>query len=147
MLTRILAATLAGGVAFFVLGFLIYGLVLDPMFMRPNLTAEATKVMMEVPVWAPLVLSNFVSALLFTFIFDQWAGIRTFVGGLKGGAIIMFLNALSIDLGFGAFMKLYNGYTPFVFDIIGATIMGAIAGGVIGAVLGIMDKKPSPAAE
>ena len=141
MLVRILAATLAGGVAIFILGFVIYGLILDPLVMRPNMNPEAAKLMKDPPEWIPLVLSNFVTAFLFAYIFDKWATIRTFAGGVSGGAIIYFLITLSMQLMFAAFMKMNNGVTPAIADIIGATILGGLAGGVIGLVLGMMNKR------
>ena len=140
MLTRLLAATVAGGIAFFIVGFLIYGLVLDPLVFRPALTPEGKAIMVDPPVWVPLILSNFVSAFLYAYIFDQWAGIRTFVGGMRGGAIIMFLFALGMNLSFAAFMKFYTSVTPMIADVVGAVVMGAIVGGVIGMVLGMMKK-------
>ncbi|HEV8593773.1 MAG TPA: hypothetical protein VGQ55_16830 [Pyrinomonadaceae bacterium] len=140
MVTRILAATVAGGIAFFILGFVIYGLILDPMVMKPNMNTYPG-LMNETPVWIPLVLANFVSALLLAYIFDKWAGIRTFVGGLSGGAIVYFLMALSFQLMFIAFMNLSKNYIPAIADIVGSTLMGAIGGGVIGAVLGMMNKE------
>jgi hypothetical protein len=146
MLTRVLAATVAGGVAFFVLGFVIYGLILDPMVMRPNMNPEMAKFMNEVPHWIPLVLGNLVLALLVAYIFDTWAGIRTFAGGAKGGAIIMFLMAFHIQLMFLAFMRMSDSLTPTIADILGSTVMGAIGGGVIGQVLGMMNKQGSAAA-
>ena len=139
MLTRVLGATVAGGIAFFILGFLVYGLVLDPMVMKPNMK-EYAGLMNETPVWIPLVLSNFVSAFLLAYIFDQWAGIRTFIGGMKGGAIVLFLTSLSFQLMFAAFMNLYKNYTPVIADVAGSIVMGALGGGVIGAVLGMMNK-------
>ena len=57
MLTRLLAATVAGGIAFFFFGFLIYGLLLDPTVMKPN-TSEYAGLMKETPTWIPLVLAN-----------------------------------------------------------------------------------------
>lgn len=140
MLTRVLAATVAGGIIFFALGFVVYGLILDPMVMKPNMNPEAAKLMKESPNFVPLVLSNFVSAFLLAYIFEQWASIRTFVGGMKAGAIIWFLIGLSFQLMFLAFMNMFTGYTPMIADIIGSVIMGAIGGGVIGAVLGVMNK-------
>ena len=140
MLTKVLAATVAGGITFFVLGFLIYGLVLDPMLMRPNMNTYAG-LMNETPVWVPLVLSNLVSALLLAYIFEQWAGIRTFVGGMKGGAVVLFLISLSFQLMFLAFMNLHKNYIPAIADVLGSVVMGAIGGGVIGAVLGMMNKE------
>ena len=140
MLTRVLAATVAGGITFFILGFLIYGLLLDPIVMKPNMNHHAAKFMNEPPVWIPLVLANFVNAFLLAYIFDKWASIKTFVGGMKGGAIVFFLIALGFQLMFLAFMKLMNGYVPMVADLIGSTVMGAIGGGVVGQVLGMMNK-------
>ena len=111
------------------------------MVMKPNMTPEAAKLMNETPVWVPLVLANFVNALLLAYIFDQWATISTFVGGLKGGAIVFFLISLGFQLMFLAFMKIMNGYTPAIADVLGSTVLGALGGGVIGAVLGIMQKR------
>lgn len=140
MLARILAATVAGGVVFFILGFVLYGLILDNAVMKPNMNPDALKLMNEVPVWLPLVLANLVSALLLAYIFDRWASIKTFVGGMRGGAIVFFLIALNFQLMFLAFMKMSNNYIPVVADILGSTLMGAIGGGVIGQVLGMMNK-------
>ncbi|MFM9903490.1 MAG: hypothetical protein ACKVQJ_02835 [Pyrinomonadaceae bacterium] len=139
MLARVLAATVAGGIAFFVLGFVIYGLLLDPMVMKPNMIVYPG-LMKETPVWIPLVLANFVSAFLLAYIFDKWASISTFIGGVKGGAVVWFLIALSYQLMFMAFMNMSKNYTPVIADILGALLMGALGGGVIGAVLGLMNK-------
>ena len=139
MLTRILAATVAGGITFFFLGFVIYGLILDPMLMKPNMITYAG-LMNETPVWIPLVLGNMVSALLLAYIFDKWAGIRTFMGGLLGGAVVWFLMSLAFQLMFLAFMNLSKNYIPAIADVLGSIVMGAIGGGVIGQVLGMMNK-------
>jgi hypothetical protein len=140
MLARVLAATVAGGVTFFVLGFVIYGLILDPMVMRPNTTPEAMKLMKDPPMWAALVLGNLVAAFILAYVFDKWASIRTFAGGLTGGAVLWFLIALYFQLMFAAFMNVTTSYVPAVVDLIGTTILGAVAGGVVGMVLGMMNK-------
>ena len=141
MLTRLLAATVAGGITFFVLGFVIYGLILDPMVMKPNMNPDMAKLMIDPPLWIPLVLANLVSAFLLAYIFDKWATISTFVGGLKGGAIVYFLMSLSFQLMMCAFMKTANNYIPSVADVFGSTVLGALAGGVIGQVIGMMKKE------
>lgn len=140
MVTRLLAATFAGGITFFVLGFVIYGLILENAVMKPNMNTYAG-LMNETPVWVPLVLANLVSALLLAYIFERWASISTFVGGMKGGAIVMFLISLSFQLMFLAFMNLHKNYIPPIADVLGSIVMGAIGGGVIGAVLGMMNKE------
>lgn len=140
MLARVLAATVAGGITFFILGFIIYGLILDPMVMKPNTSAEAAKLMKDPPVWAFLILGNFVAAFLLAYIFDKWATIRTFAGGVTGGAVIYFIIALYFQLMFAAFMNISTSYVPAVVDVIGTTILGGLAGGVVGMVLGMMNK-------
>jgi hypothetical protein len=141
MLTRVLVATLVGGIAFFITGGVVYGLVLDPMLMKPNMTADALKLINDPPIWAPLILANFVNAFLLAYIFDRWAGIRTFVGGMKGGAIVFGLMAVGFQLMFMAFMKIMNGYMPAVADVIGSIVVGGIGGGVVGLVLGKLYKE------
>lgn len=140
MLARVLAATVAGGIAFFILGFIIYGLILGPLVMTPAVNPDAAKIMKDPPVWIPLVLSNFVTAFLFAYIFDKWATIRTFAGGLAAGAVINFLITLSAQLMFTAFMDISRGLAPLIADVLGATVLGGLAGGVIGMVLGMMNK-------
>jgi len=142
MLARIGAATIAGGIAFFITGFVVYGLILDPMVIKPNMNVYPGLVK-EMPDFIPLVLSNLVSALLLAYIFDKWAGIRTFVGGLKGGAVVYFLMSVGFQLMLISFMNLSKNYIPLVADLVGSTVMGAIGGGVIGQVLGMMNKKTS----
>ena len=137
MITRILVATLVGGIVMFGLGFLIYGVLLDA-FMKANMTAEAAKLMKDPPNFVLIIVSNLVFAWILAFIFERWAGIKTFATGLMAGAIIVFSMALAIDLQFAATMNLMNGFVPIVVDVLAATAMGAITGGVIGFVLGKM---------
>ena len=140
MLARVLAATVAGGITFFVLGFIIYGLILDPLVMKPNMSPDVAKLMKDPPDMVFLVLFNFVGAFLLAYIFDKWATISTFVGGFIGGAIIYLIIGLYIQLMFAAFMNVSHGLTPIVADLIGSAIVGGGAGGVVGIVLGKMKK-------
>jgi hypothetical protein len=146
MIARVLAATVAGGITYFILGFVIFGVLLDETVMKPNLNTYPG-LMKDIPVWAPLILANLILAFLFAYIFDNWASIRTFAGGLKAGAIIAFLQALGFQLMFLAFMNLAKNYIPPVVDIIASTVMGAITGGVVGLVLGMMNKGSAPASD
>ncbi len=145
MPTKLLAAAIAGGITFFFLGFIIFGLLLGPNVMLQYITPDAAKLMNETPVWAPLILGNFVLAFLLAYIFEYWAEIRAFAGGLIGGAVVLFLLDLYFQMMFLAFMKMHTSYVPVIADVIGTTIIGAISGGVIAAVLGAMSKKGSSA--
>jgi hypothetical protein len=83
-----------------------------------------------------LILKNSVQAFLLVYIFEYLAGIRTFLGGMKVGAIVMFLATLSLNLSLLSIMSLHKGLTANVLDVVGETARAAIGGGVIGAVLG-----------
>jgi hypothetical protein len=139
MLTRILLATLVGGIVMFGLGFLIYGILLDA-FMKANMTAEAVKLMKDQPNFILLFASNLVFAWVLAFIFERWASIKTFVTGAIAGAIIAGSIALAIDLQFSAIMNLMSGFVPVIVDVLGAVVLGGISGGVIGLVLGKLNK-------
>lgn len=142
MLIRVLAGGLAGAVTFFLGGWVIYGLLLKS-YMDGTMSATAKTIMKPEPDFIPLVLAQIVFGLLFAFIFANWATISTFVGGMKGGAIIMFCLSLGFDLQMSSFMQnMHTGspYVPIIVDVIAATVLGAIAGGVIGQVLGMMKK-------
>lgn len=143
MLARVLAATVAGGIVYFVAGFIVYGLILDPLVMKPNMNPEVVKLMKDPPEWIFLILGNLVAAFLLAYIFEKWATIKTFVGGFVGGAIISLIISLNFQLMFAAFMNISSGLIPVLADIIGAAIVGGTAGGVVGMVLGMMNKRDS----
>ena len=145
MFIRLLAATVVGGIVYFLLGFVIYGLILDPMVMRPNMNEFAGLIKPE-PDLILIVFANLIAALMLAYIFEALANIRTFVNGLKAGAVIGFLFALSLQLMFMAFWNLHKNFMPLVGDVVGSTILTAVGGGVIAQVLGMMSKSSSGAA-
>ncbi|HEX8735681.1 MAG TPA: hypothetical protein VF721_10185 [Pyrinomonadaceae bacterium] len=138
---RVLVATVVGGIVMTLLGWLIFGILLMN-FLKPYMI-HYNGLEKDPPAWLPLIIFNFAFAWLFAFIFDYWATIRTFTGGLKGGALIMLPMVIGIDFQYMAFMNLYTSYLPVFVDIIAATVLGAIAGGVIGFVLGKMGGNPA----
>src|SRR4051812_20936213 len=107
MLARILAASVAGAVVYFLVGFVLFAVLLDPiirphMNQFPGLIKEPMPDMLFLPLW------NLSMAFLIAYIFEQWAGVRTFAGGLKAGVLIAFFFALIIDLDMLAFMNMYK---------------------------------------
>jgi hypothetical protein len=144
MNTRVLAATIAGGAAMFLFGFLIYGLFLDPSVMKPNMNVYAG-LMKDPPDWIALILSNVVYAFLIALVFDKWANIRTAAGGAIGGGTLVFLITLTMQLFFAAFMNLSKNYIPAVADVFGGLVLGVITGATIGWVLGFMSRETAPA--
>ena len=144
MFARILAGGVAGAAAMFLLGWLIYGMLLSSYFASTVSPAGKAVMNMETPNFVPLIIAEIVFGVLFAFIFDYWASIRTFAGGAKGGAIIMFLMSLGFSMQMEAFFKdmhVGSPYIPMVVDLICAVILGALGGGAIGLINGLMDKQ------
>jgi hypothetical protein len=133
MNVRILVATLGGAVLNFLLGWLVYGILLMDFFTN-NMT-HYDGLMKEMPNVFLIFLANLFMAFLYAFIFDRWANIRTFAKGFVGGIIISSMISISMDLYFLSSMNLYNG-TSVVVDILVAILFGGIVGGLIGWILG-----------
>ena len=131
---KTLMGGIAGGIAFFLLGWLFYGVILMdymtqhgyPGFMKPE--SELMSGMM----W--LVLSNLAWGFLIAIVWG-WAKVDSVMTGLKNGAIMGFLIALSIDLGFYAMSNMYNSRMAYVVDVLVNAAMVSIVGAVVAWVM------------
>jgi len=128
-----LIAGLAGGVANFLLGWLVWGVLLAG-FMAKN-AGSATGVAKDPPEFWAIGLSSLAFGLLFALIYSRWAGIRTFTSGLLAGATIGALIAISFDFMMLATTNITTMNAVFV-DILASTAVAAVVGGVVGWVLG-----------
>jgi hypothetical protein len=138
MNTRLIIATLVGGIVSFFLGWLIFGVLLMNYY-EAN-TTQYAGLMREMPNNIILIIiANLANAFLLAFIFQRWAGIKTIVKGLLGGMLVTFLIILSMDFYLLAWMNLYTP-TSIIVDIIVNTAFGGIIGGIIGWVLGFQKK-------
>ncbi len=143
MNARVLLAALGGAVSNFLVGWVVYGMLLMD-YMKAN-TVQYAGLMKEPPDLAVMFISGFFWALAYAFIFNRWAGIKDFKSGLMAGMAITVLYSLSIDLQFMAMMNLYVGYTVIVADVAASTVMGSIMGGVVGLILGMGNKETATA--
>ena len=135
---KIILGGLVGGVAFFFLGWIIYGMVLmNYMMANQNQCAMRS---MEDMIWWSLILSNLLWAFAYAVIFS-WSNISNFAGGLKAGIIIGLLISASVDLGFYSFTTIYSNCNAIGADIIASTVMSGIGGGVIAWVMGMGKKE------
>lgn len=128
MNTKLLLSTIAGGISYFILGFLTYGILLSNFFTPPEGINKEPMVM-----WA-MVVSCLIFAFLIALVAQRWAGVKTFRGGAVTGAIIGAL--LSGSVNFGMF-SMYNfiSMNTLWLDIIVTAVNSAITGGVIVLVL------------
>ena len=130
---KFLTGTVVGGITYFILGYLFYGLLFVDFF-NGNLGSATGVFKTDDLIWWSLILGNLAGAGLLTYIFLKWAHISTFKSGLRAGAAIGFLMTLSWDfVGFGTGNILNLQAT--LMDVVIGTVMTAIAGAAIGAVL------------
>lgn len=137
---KLLLGTLAGGVTSFLLGWLIYGILLDS-FMKENSNQCFMKPMEEM-VWWAMIASNLVIALLVTLVLT-WSNVSGFMPGLQRAGLFGLLFGLSLDLGFYGMSTMFNNMTVMFVDVCACAVMTAISGGVIGAVMEMGAKKSS----
>ena len=130
---KFLTGTVVGGITYFILGFVFYAVLFEGFF-QANLGSATGVFKTDDLIWWSLLLGNFAGAGLLTYIFLKWAHISTFKSGLRAGAAIGFLMTLSWDMiGYGTGNMLNLQAT--LLDVVIGTIMTAVVGAAIGAVL------------
>ncbi len=132
--TRILA-TLAGFVVYFMLGFLLYGVLLTDFYSAKAGSATGVMRTDDDMQWWALIAGNLVQAYLLVYIFGNWANITTFGGGLRAGATVGFIMALGFGLNMYGTTHISNLTSTLVDSLVMAVMMG-LTGGAVGWVLG-----------
>lgn len=136
---KFLLGAVSGGIAFFLLGYLIYGMALMSFFAEHAGSATGAMKSMEEMAWWALILGNLSLGALLSYIFVKWANISSFGTGASGGAAIGFFMSLSFDMTSFATTNMMDLTGAFA-DVAVGTVMTAIAGGCVGAVLGMGNK-------
>ena len=132
MNNKFLVGGLIGGVAAFILGYLIYGMALNSM-MSAETMAGVNKPMEEFN-WAFLILGNLAFGFLYAYVLTK-ANAGGFSGGAMVGAVLGFLMSLAIDSIWYATSNVMT-MKGICIDIVASIVMGALIGGIIGAFLG-----------
>jgi hypothetical protein len=125
---KMLRGTVFGGIAFFLLGWLIYGLLMMN-FSMANTNQCANKPMGEM-IWWAMIVSNFISAFLLTLIL-KWSGAKGIMDSLKIGTIFGLLYASALDLGFWSMTIMFNNFWALIVDVAETTVLWALVGLVI----------------
>jgi hypothetical protein len=132
-MTRIVLATVAGGLTSFVLGFLVYGLALSSFFAAN--VGSATGVYKATPDLAPVLLGQLALAFLLTLAINRWGNSTSLAGGAKVGALFGLLVALGFDLTMYGTTNIQNMTATLVDPIVSMALVG-VTGAMIGMVLG-----------
>lgn len=136
--SKMLLGGIAGAVAFFLLGWLIFGLLLvdfatanyNPSSMRP----------MEEMIWWGMILSNLAFGFLLAIVFN-WSNTKSTMAGAKVGGILGLVISIGIDSSLYAQSTLFLNPSVIVVDIIASTVMAAICGAVVALVMNIGQKE------
>lgn len=134
---KILLGGISGGVTFFLLGWVVYGMLLQG-YTTANYNQCASRPMEEM-IWWAMIVSNLAFGFLLSVVFS-WSNTTGIAAGAKVGGIIGLLVAGSMDLGMYAMTSMFSSLTPMFVDIIAYSVMSVIAGAIVGAVMG-MGKK------
>jgi hypothetical protein len=102
---KILRGTIFGGVFYFFLGWLVYGILLMDYF--SGCTNQCANKPDGEMVWWAIIASNLCAALFLTLIL-HWSKARGIVDGLVKGAIFGALFTLTIDLSFWSMTTMYS---------------------------------------
>ena len=92
---KILRGTVFGGITYFVLGWLIYGIILNA-FMQNNLNQCAARAD-DAMIWWAMIVASLVLALFLTLVL-KWTGAKGIMAGIKTGALFGLLFGISVDL-------------------------------------------------
>jgi hypothetical protein len=131
--------TLVGGIVFFLLGYLVYGLALAGFFKDHSIAPAGAMKAMEQIVWWELIAGNLASGALLTYIFLKMGNVKTFMAGARQGVVIGLFLSLSMGLIRHA-TEYVSDRTSAIAEVVAETLMTAIAAGIIAAVIG-MGKK------
>ena len=131
---KILLGGLAGGVTFFILGWLVYGVLLMD-YVRDNQNQCVMRLNDDM-VWWALILSNLAIGFLFSIVFG-WSNTKGVLSGAKVGAILGLLITIAGDAGIYAMSTSFNNFTAVIIDIVVYTVMCTIVGAVIALVMSL----------
>lgn len=132
---------IVGGVAFFLLGWLIYGMLLMEFMTNHSGAAGNIGRAEEDMQWLYLIIGNLAQGFLIAYILLK-GNVRSMAGGFVTGGIVGLLAAVAMDCIMYA-TTLVISKTAMAADVAAATVMTAVVGGIVGMVLGMGNKETS----
>ncbi|UEG49572.1 hypothetical protein LK994_13100 [Ferruginibacter lapsinanis] len=121
---------IVGGVVFFLLGWLIYGIMLMDFMSSHTALPAPIGVSRPMPMFPYLILGNILSGFLLAYIFLK-ANVNSLMGGLTLAAVVGLLISSSYDSIMYATTYLASR-TAVLADVVAFTVMCAVSGAVIG---------------
>ena len=135
---KIIFGGVAGAVTFFLLGWIIYGLLLKD-YMAANFNQCAMLPMQDF-IWWAMIVSNLAIGFLVALVFS-WSNTTGMAAGAKIGGIMGLLLSTSYDFSSYAMSSMISNFTAVIFDIVIYTVILAIGGVVVAWVMGMGKKE------
>lgn len=124
---KIFRGTVFGGITYFFLGWLAWGILLMD-FMSANMNQCAARP--DTMIWWAMIASSLAAALLLTLILN-WVKAKGVINGLLYGALFGVLYALVVDLSSWSMTIMFNNFGVLIVDILLSTVVFAVVGLVI----------------
>jgi hypothetical protein len=119
-----------GGIVFFLLGWVFYGILLKDFMASNSVSMKADADM----VWWALIVGNLAMGFLLAYVIGKGSG-ATAASGATTGFVVGLLVALSFDLVTYATSTAAPTLKAIAADVAVFAVMSAIAGAVVGAVM------------
>lgn len=133
---KLLAGGITGGIAYFFLGWVIYGMLLMN-FMASN-PGTVGGIERAEPNYMYLIIGNLAMGFLMAYIFVK-GNVNSLTGGLVTGGIVGLLMAVGVDCTRYATTNIISK-TAMAADVAAIIVMSAIVGAIVGVVLGMVKK-------
>ena len=128
MALKILRGTISGAIVYFLLGWLVYGILLMDFF-SAGMNQCVNRPLGEM-IWWAIIVSNLALALLLTLIL-HWKKAAGIVDGLVTGVIFGALFTIMIDFSFWSMSTMYNNISTILVEIVVSAALYAVVGIVI----------------
>ena len=133
--TKFSVATLIGGVAYFLLGWVVFGIILRDLTALPDDVAAVVQIPEEEFKISFMIISCLILGAFYSLILMKWANVSTFTGGLKVTALIGGLYTLVVGFSMASMFRM-NSVDQIFINAIGDAVCSGLTGGIIGWYLG-----------
>ncbi len=128
-------AGVIGGIVYFFLGWLVYGIVLRDVTALPDDIRAVVEYPPEEFKMSFMIISCLVYGLFLSFIASYWAKVSTLGGGFKVGAIVGVFVTLAVGFGMSSMFRM-NTIPQIFINAVAEIVCAGGAGAVIGWFLG-----------
>jgi hypothetical protein len=139
---KLLIGGIVGGVAFFFIGWIIYGMLLMSVMAECSSPAAAAMAKEPMEMWA-MGLSNLALGFLFAIIYSKYAALPSVGTAMQHGALMGLLMAASMDFSMYSMMNMMSLKGVFI-DIAAFAVYVSLGSAVIVMVMG-RGNKPAAA--